>query len=415
MALIVQKFGGTSVANLDRIRNVARRVTQTSDRGDKVVVVVSAMAGETDRLLSLAREISEEPSQREMDALVSTGEQVTAALLALHLNDIGYPAVSLLGHQARIFTDNHHTMARIQNVDHHRIGEELNTGKIVVVAGFQGIDEDGNITTLGRGGSDLTAVAVAAVLKADVCEIYTDVVGVLTTDPRICPDARKLEKISYDEMLEMASLGAKVLQTRSVEFAKKYEVPIHVRSSFEEEEGTMVIDEDRDMEKVLVSGITFRTDEGKITVKKVPDRPGVSAKIFGPLAAEDIIVDMIVQNVSEEDYTDLTFTVPKEDIPRALELMEVVSDDLGAKGVTCQQEIAKVSVIGVGMRTHSGVASTMFTALATENINIKMISTSEIKVSCVIDAKYLELAVRVLHNAFNLAENSVKPAKPFRK
>ena len=415
MALIVQKFGGTSVGNLDRIRNVARRVTETSDRGNKVVVVVSAMAGETDRLLSLAREVSENPSQREMDALVSTGEQVTAALLALRLNGMGYPAVSLLGHQARIFTDNHHTMARIQNVDNHRIEEELNGGKIVVVAGFQGIDEEGNITTLGRGGSDLTAVAVAAVLKADVCEIFTDVVGVLTTDPRICPDARKLEKISYDEMLEMASLGAKVLQTRSVEFAKKYEVPIHVRSSFEEVEGTMVIEEDRDMEKVLVSGITFRTDEGKITVKKVPDRPGVSAKIFGPLAAEDIIVDMIVQNVSEEDYTDLTFTVPKGDIPRALELMESVSDDLGAKGVTCQQDIAKISIIGLGMRTHSGVASTMFTALATENINIKMISTSEIKVSCVIDAKYLELAVRVLHKAFNLSENSVRPAKPFQK
>lgn len=412
MALIVQKFGGTSVGNLDRIRNVARRVASTREKGHQVVVVVSAMAGETDRLLALAKEAAPEPSQREMDALVATGEQVTSSLLAMVLEAMGFSAVSLLGHQVRIFTDNNYTTARIRSVDKSRLKKELEEGRIVVVAGFQGIDQEGNITTLGRGGSDLTAVAIAAALGADLCEIFTDVEGVFTTDPNICPEARKIPRISYEEMLEMASLGAKVLQTRSVEFAMKYNVPIHVRSSFSEEEGTMVVAEDQDMERVVVAGITYRTDEGKITIKKVPDTPGVAAKIFGPLAQDNIVVDMIVQNVSEEGFTDLTFTVPKADVERTVRRVEKVASDLGAKGVTSDTQIAKVSIIGVGMRSHSGVASKMFSALASEGINIQMISTSEIKISCVIDAKYKELAVRVLHKAFGLEEGSAREAPP---
>jgi aspartate kinase len=412
LGLIVQKYGGTSVADLDRIRNVAGRVARTKDAGNDVVVVVSAMAGETDRLLALVEEACPEPSSRETDVLVSTGEQVTAALLALCLHAIGYSAVSLLGHQVRIYTDNKYSTARVQSVDGARLKKELNEGKIVVVAGFQGIDEGGNITTLGRGGSDLTAVALAAVSEAELCEIYTDVEGVFTTDPGICPDARKISRISYDEMLEMASLGAKVLQTRSVEFAKKYHVPIHVRSTFTEEEGTMVTSEDQAMEKVVVSGIAYRTDEGKITIKKVPDRPGVAALIFGPLAEADIIVDVIVQNVSEDGFTDMTFTVPKGDMKRAHKIMEGVSRDLDAKGTTFDEEIAKVSIIGVGMRSHSGVAAKMFAALASEGINIQMISTSEIKISCVIEPKYLELAVRVLHKTFELSEDAIRRAPP---
>ncbi len=412
MALIVQKFGGTSVGNLDRIRNVARRVASTREQGHQVVVVVSAMAGETDRLLALAKEAAPEPSQREMDALVATGEQVTSSLLAMVLEAMGFSAISLLGHQVRIFTDNNYTTARIRSVDKSRLKKELEEGRIVVVAGFQGIDQEGNITTLGRGGSDLTAVAIAAALGADLCEIFTDVEGVFTTDPNICPEARKIPRISYEEMLEMASLGAKVLQTRSVEFAMKYNVPIHVRSSFSEEEGTMVVAEDQDMERVVVAGITYRTDEGKITIKKVPDTPGVAAKIFGPLAQDNIVVDMIVQNVSEEGFTDLTFTVPKADVERTVRSVGKVASDLGAKGVTSDTQIAKVSIIGVGMRSHSGVASKMFSALASEGINIQMISTSEIKISCVIDAKYKELAVRVLHKAFGLEEGSAREAPP---
>lgn len=412
MALIVQKFGGTSVANLDRIRNVARRVARTREQGHQVVVVVSAMAGETDRLLAMAKEAAPEPSQREMDALVATGEQVTSSLLAMVLEAMGFNAVSLLGHQVRIFTDDNYTTARIRSIDRSRLKKELEEGRIVVVAGFQGIDQEGNITTLGRGGSDLTAVAIAAALDADLCEIFTDVEGVFTTDPNICPEARKISRISYEEMLEMASLGAKVLQTRSVEFAMKYNVPIHVRSSFSEEEGTMVVAEDQGMERVVVAGITYRTDEGKITIKKVPDTPGVAARIFGPLAQDNIVVDMIVQNVSEEGFTDLTFTVPKADVERTVRSVEKVAKELGAKGVTSDTQIAKVSIIGVGMRSHSGVASKMFSALAAEGINIQMISTSEIKISCVIDAKYKELAVRVLHRAFGLEEGSAREAPP---
>jgi aspartate kinase len=413
VGLIVQKFGGTSVADLERIRNVARRVARTRDAGEDIVVVVSAMAGETDRLLEMSRTICKEPSRRETDVLVSTGEQVTSALLALCLQGMGYPAVSLLGHQVRIYTDSNFTTARVQSVDGARLRKELSLGKIVVVAGFQGIDEHGDITTLGRGGSDLTAVAVAAVLGAKLCEIYTDVKGVYTTDPNICPEARKINKISYDEMLEMASLGAKVLQTRSVQFAKKFDVPIHVRSSFSEEEGTMVVVEDRDMERFVVSGITYRMDEGKITIKKVPDTPGIAASIFGPLAEADIVVDMIVQNVSEEGFTDLTFTVPKGAMEQALRIVERTAENLGAKGTTFDEDIAKVSIIGVGMRTQSGVAAKMFAALASEGINIQMISTSQIKISCVIQAKYLELAIRVLHHAFGLGEDTVQQAPPW--
>ncbi|MGQ9654157.1 MAG: aspartate kinase [Thermodesulfobacteriota bacterium] len=412
MGLIVQKFGGTSVANLERIKNVAKRVANTRDAGNQLVVVVSAMAGETDRLLALAKEVNPEPSERETDVLVSTGEQVTSALLAIALQVMGYEAVSLLGHQVRIFTDNNYSTARIQSVDRSRLDKELREGKIVVVAGFQGIDEDGNITTLGRGGSDLTAVAIAAVLNADLCEIYTDVEGVYTTDPSICPEARKIRRISYEEMLEMASLGAKVLQTRSVEFAKKYNVPIHVRSSFSDEEGTMVIQEERDMERVVVSGITYRTDEGKITIKGVRDVPGVAAQIFGPLADANIVVDMIIQDVSDEGLTNVTFTVPKGDMPKALTLVKKVAKDLKARGVSFDEDIAKVSIVGVGMRTHSGVAAKMFSSLAKEGINIQMISTSEIKISCVIEAKYKELAIRVLHKAFGLSEGDVRQAPP---
>ncbi len=412
MALIVQKFGGTSVANLERIRNVARRVAKTREQGHRVVVVVSAMAGETDRLLRLAREAASEPAQREVDVLVATGEQVTSALLAMTLGDMGYEAISLLGHQVRIFTDSNYSTARIRSVDRSRLMKELEAGKIAVVAGFQGMDQDGNITTLGRGGSDLTAVAIAASLQADMCEIFTDVEGVFTTDPNICPEARKIARISYEEMLEMASLGAKVLQTRSVEFAMKYNVPVHVRSSFSEEEGTMVVAEDQDMERVVVAGITYRTDEGKVTIKKVPDTPGVAARIFGPLAEANIVVDMIVQNVSEEGFTDLTFTVPKGDMERTVRIVEDVARGLGAKGISSDPEIAKVSIVGVGMRSHSGVASRMFAALAKEGINIQMISTSEIKISCVIEAKYKELAVRVLHKAFGLGEGTVREAPP---
>ncbi len=412
MALIVQKFGGTSVANLECIRNVAQRVAKTREQGHQVVVVVSAMAGETDRLLALAKEAASEPSQREVDVLVATGEQVTSSLLAMVLEAMGHKAISLLGHQVRIFTDSNYTTARIRSIDRSRLKKELDEGRVVVVAGFQGIDQDGNITTLGRGGSDLTAVAISAALGADLCEIFTDVKGVFTTDPNICPEARKIGRISYEEMLEMASLGAKVLQTRSVEFAMKYNVPIHVRSSFSEEEGTMVVAEDQDMERVVVAGITYRTDEGKITIKKVPDTPGVAAKIFGPLAQENIVVDMIVQNVSEEGFTDLTFTVPKADVNRTVRMVEKVAMDLGARGVNSDTNIAKVSIIGVGMRSHSGVASKMFSALASEGINIQMISTSEIKISCVIEAKYKELAVRVLHKAFGLEEGAAREAPP---
>lgn len=402
MALIVQKYGGTSVGTVERIQNVARRVARTFDEGNEVIVIVSAMAGETNRLVALASEISEIPDEREYDVLVSTGEQVTIALLAMCLKSMGYKAKSYLGSQIPMRTDKAYAKARIQEIGEKNIREDLKAGTIVVVAGFQGVDCDGNITTLGRGGSDTSAVAVAAALKADVCEIYTDVDGVYTTDPRIVPEARKIDKISYEEMLEMASLGAKILQIRSVEFAKKYNVVVHVRSSFDDSQGTLVMKEDQEMEAVLVSGITFNKDEAKISIFGVPDQPGVASQIFSPLSQNNITVDMIIQNISHQGATDITFTVPKADCKKALQIIEVVAKDINARGVSHNTNIAKVSIVGVGMRSHSGVATTMFDTLAREGINIEMISTSEIKVSCVISDKYTELAVRILHEAFGL-------------
>jgi aspartate kinase len=408
MALVVQKYGGTSVGTIDRIRNVARRVAKTYDDGNDVVVIVSAMSGETNKLVALANETCEFPSEREYDVLVATGEQVTIALLSMCLQSMGYKAKSYMGHQIPILTDSAFSKARIEKIDDKKIREDLKNGTIIVVAGFQGVDKEGNTTTLGRGGSDTSAVAVAAALKADVCEIYTDVDGVYTTDPRIVPDASKMEKISYEEMLELASLGSKVLQIRSVEFAKKYGVVVHVRSSFNDNPGTLVMKEDADMEAVLVSGISYNKDEAKISVFRVPDKPGIAAQLFSPLSHANITVDMIIQNVSHEGYTDLTFTVPKADFKKALKIVEETAKDIGASGVTSDESIAKVSIVGVGMRSHSGVASKMFQTLSQEGINIQMISTSEIKVSCVIDAKYTELAVRVLHDAFGLAKKDVK-------
>ena len=404
MALIVQKYGGTSVGSIERIKNVARRVARTRKEGHDLVVVVSAMAGETSRLIDLAHKMSERPDEREYDVLVSTGEQVSVALLSMALNDLGQRARSYLAHQVKIVTDSSFSKARIMEIDSERIREELARGNVVVVAGFQGVDEEGNITTLGRGGSDITAVALAAALKADMCEIYTDVDGVYTTNPAICPQARKLNRISYEEMLEMASLGAKVLHTRSVEFAKRYGVTIHVRSSFNDNPGTIVTEEDASMEEVVVSGVTYSMDEAKITVVHVPDRPGVAARLFGPIAQANIIVDMIIQNASADGYTDVTFTVPKADFNKALEIVRATAKEIGASEVRADEDIAKVSIVGVGMRTHAGVASKMFQALASEGINIMMISTSEIKISCVISAKYTELAVRTLHEAFGLGK-----------
>ncbi len=402
MSLIVQKYGGTSVANLERIQNVARRVAKTYDRGNEVVVILSAMAGITDDLIHMAGKIAQSPDKRELDVLLATGEQTTSALLAMALKSMNYPAQSLLGHQAEVLTDQCHGNARILDVRADRIKELLKQRNIVVVAGFQGCDPAGNITTLGRGGSDTSAVAVAAALKADVCEIYTDVDGVYTADPNICPQARKLDAISYDEMLNMASLGAKVLQIRSVGFAKKYKIPVHVRSSFSEEEGTMVVDENSGMERLVVSGVTHDKDQARITLKKVPDKPGIAAKIFTQMADAGIVVDMIIQNTRAGGQTDLTFTVPKASFNEALEMEKKIAADIGAEDVFGDEKIAKVSVIGVGMKDHSGVASKMFNALARENINITMISTSEIRISCIIEEKYTELAVRVLHSAFEL-------------
>jgi aspartate kinase len=400
VSLVVQKYGGTSVADVGRIRAVAARVAARRAAGDDVVAVVSAMAGETSRLLELARELAPEPDRRECDALVATGEQVTAALLALALTHHGCPAVSLLGHQVRIGTDSAFGKARIRSVDGTRVTSALAAGQVVVVAGFQGVDVEGNITTLGRGGSDTSAVALAAALGAGTCEIYTDVAGVFTADPRVCPHARKLDRISYDEMLELASLGAKVLQIRSVEFAKRYRVPVHVRSSFTDEAGTWVVEEESGMEDILVSGVAHDRDEAKITVVQVPDQPGLAARIFGPIADANISVDMIIQNASADGTTDVTFTVPKADVPQAMRLVERAAETIGAAGVRADAEIAKVSIVGVGMRSHAGVAALMFRALADVGINIQMISTSEIKISVVIDEKFVELAVRVLHDAF---------------
>jgi aspartate kinase len=402
MRLIVQKYGGTSVADLERIRNVAQRVAQTYAAGDNVVVVISAMAGTTDGLIEMAARISTRPVKRELDVLLATGEQTTAALLAMTLESMNYPALSLMGYQAQVKTNCAFGNARIMDISTARIEELLKKRNIVVIAGFQGCDPSGNITTLGRGGSDTSAVAIAAALKADVCEIYTDVDGIYTADPNVCPKARKLNVISYDEMLNMASLGAKVLQIRSVGFAKKYNVPVHVRSSFNTKEGTMVVNEENGMESLIVTSVTHDKNQARITLKKVPDQPGIAAKIFTPIAESGIIVDMIIQNTRAGGQTDLTFTVPKADYEQALQIQKTVAEEIGAEDVFGDKNIAKVSVIGVGMRNHSGVASTMFNTLAQENINISMISTSEIRISCVVEEKYTELAVRVLHTAFGL-------------
>jgi aspartate kinase len=412
MALVVQKYGGTSVGDIERIKNVASRVIATKNRGHEVVVVVSAMAGETDKLIHLAQQVTPNPDEREMDVLVSTGEQVSIALLAIAFKSMGYNAKSYLGFQIKISTDSAFGKARITSIESEKILDDLKNGRVVVVAGFQGVDESDNITTLGRGGSDTTAVAIAAALKADVCEIYTDVDGVYTTDPNICSKARKLSKISYDEMLEMASLGAKVLQTRSVEFAKKYDVPIHVRSSFNDNSGTIVCKEDKEMERVVVSGVTYNKNEAKIEVMRVPDVPGVAAKLFKPIANANIVVDMIIQTSSaDKGFADVAFTVPKSDFAKTLQIVKGTIKELGGKEVDADENIAKVSIVGVGMRSHSHVATQMFSALAKEGINIYMISTSEIKISCIIDSKYTELAVRALHDAFQLDQPEVKEEK----
>ncbi|HXH09238.1 MAG TPA: aspartate kinase [Alphaproteobacteria bacterium] len=402
MRLVVKKFGGTSVGTLDRIREVAKKVAAARDQGEGIVVVVSAMAGETDRLVQLGYQVSDNPNEREFDLLLSTGEMVSSALLAIALNAMGYAAESLTGRQVGILTDSVHTKARIRKINGERILQTLEQGKIAVVAGFQGIDEREDMTTLGRGGSDTTAVALAAALGADLCEIYTDVDGVYTADPNVVPEARRLRKISYDEMLEMASLGAKVLQTRSVEVAKIYNVSVLVKSTFQEGEGTLVTHEDAELEKVVVSGVTLDKNQARLTVAGVPDRPGVAAKIFGKVSDAHIIVDMIVQNVGEQELTDISFTVARSDAKKALTLVQEVLPEIGAHDVKLDAKIAKVSIIGAGMRSHSGIATTMFAALARENVNILMISTSEIKISCVIDEKYAELAVRTLHEAFDL-------------
>lgn len=400
MSLLVQKYGGTSVGSIERIKRVAAKVAASKNGARDIVVVVSAMAGETNRLLSLAQEISEIPDEREKDVLLASGEQVSVALLTLALKELGQPARSYLGHQVRIETDKAYGKARILSIDSSKIVQAVRGGEVVVVAGFQGVDEDDNITTLGRGGSDTSAVALAAFLNAEACEIYTDVEGVFTTDPGICPNAKKLARISYDEMIELASTGAKVLEIRSVEFAKKFSVPVHVRSTFSDAEGTWLVNEEESMTDVLVSGVACDRNEAKITLVRVPDRPGLAAQIFGPIADAHIVVDMIIQNASEDGTTDMTFTVPKADHKKALSIMEKTLPAVHAKGIKVDTDIAKISVVGVGMRTHAGVAAKMFEVLAAEGINIQMISTSEIKISVVIDAKYTELAVRALHDAF---------------
>lgn len=406
MALIVQKFGGTSVANPQKIKAVAERVMGYSRKGHRMVVVLSAMAGETNRFVDLANQMQAIPDPREMDMLLATGEQATIALFAMAVKEAGLDAISLLGDQVKITTDRMHTKARIQTIDSNLINRHLDAGKIVVVAGFQGVTEDGDLTTLGRGGSDTTAVALAAALKADECEIYTDVEGVFTTDPNICSTARKIDRISYDEMLELASLGAKVLDIRSVSFAKRYKVPVHVRSTFTETEGTWVVEEDKEMESNPVSGVTCTKNEARITIAKVPDVPGTASKIFNPITSEGIVVDMIIQNTRDGALTDMTFTVPRTDYKKTMQIMDRIVAEIGAEGVTGSENIAKVSIVGVGMRNHAGIASTMFKVLAQEGINILMISTSEIKVSCVIEEKYTELAVRALHDAFGLGKGN---------
>jgi aspartate kinase len=404
--LIVQKYGGTSVGSIERMQNVAARCLEAQRKGHKVAVVVSAMSGETNRLLKLVDQIHDDHNDREVDVIVSTGEQVSVGLVALSIRKLGGRARSFLGHQCKILTDSSFARARIVDIDAQPIRSAMDAGEIAVIAGFQGVDEKGNITTLGRGGSDTTGVAIAAALKADVCEIYTDVDGVYTTDPNIVPTARKIERISYEEMLELASLGAKVLQIRSVELGMKYAVPIHVRSSFSDVEGTWVVPEEASMEKVIVSGVTASKDESKITCEDLPDTPGIAARMFAPLADANITIDMIVQNQAYDGTTDLTFTLPKIDRKRAIDLLkEKVPELVGkeAERVSYDDEISKVSVVGVGMRSHAGIAKNMFTLLAAENINIQLISTSEIKISCVIARKYAELAVRTLHEGFGLS------------
>jgi aspartate kinase len=398
--LLVQKYGGTSVGSIERIKDVAGKIAASKRAGNQIVVVVSAMAGETNRLIALAQQIAEMPDEREKDVLLASGEQVSVALLSLALKEAGVAARSYLGHQVRIETDKAYGKARILSIDSTRIVQALKAGEVVVIAGFQGVDEEDNITTLGRGGSDTSAVALAAFLNAAACEIYTDVEGVFTTDPGICGNARKLARISYDEMIELASTGAKVLEIRSVEFAKNYSVPVHVRSSFSDAEGTWLVNEEEIMSDVLVSGVACDKNEAKITLVRVPDQPGLAAQIFGPIADAHIVVDMIIQNASKDGTTDLTFTVPKADHKKALAIVEKTLPAVHAKGITVDTDIAKVSVVGVGMRTHAGVAARMFQALAREKINIQMISTSEIKISVVIGASQTDQAVRVLHDAF---------------
>ncbi len=407
--LIVQKYGGTSVGSIDRIQAVADKVAASQAQGNQVVVVVSAMSGVTNNLTAMAYELQKEPTPREMDMLLSTGEQTTIALLSMALQAKGCPARSYTGGQVRILTDNAHTKARIQEIDGDKIRRDLDQGKVVVVAGFQGVDEDGNITTLGRGGSDTTAVALAAALKADECQIYTDVDGVYTTDPRIVENARRLDRITFEEMLEMASLGAKVLQIRSVEFAGKYNVPLRVLSSFEEGPGTLIVSEEESMmEMPLISGIAFTRDEAKLSVVGIPDVPGMAFKVFGPISEANIEVDVIVQNIGADNTNDITFTVNKKDAVAASRIMEATALELGARGIEVDSDVAKVSLVGVGMRSHAGIASRMFEALSKENINIQLITTSEIKISVVIEEKYLESAVRVLHSAFGLDQEAEK-------
>ena len=405
MSLIVQKYGGTSVGSIERIHRVAERIVDFHSKGHSLVVVLSAMSGETDRLVKLAHEVTSCPDEREMDMLLSTGERVTIALLAMELRGRGINARSFTGRQVGIITNSSHTKARIARITADRIKEAISEGIIPVVAGFQGINEQSDVTTLGRGGSDLTAVALAAALKADRCIIYTDVDGVYTADPNIVPTARRLEKVAYEEMLELASLGAKVLQSRSVEFAARYGVPVEVQSSFKEGQGTLVAKEDADMERVMVAGVTGDRNQAKITILGVPDRPGIAARIFGPVAEANILVDMIIQNVGQGSLTDISFTIPRGDIRKAVDLVQRVVKEIEAKSMTVTESIAKVSLVGVGMRTHSGVAAKMFEVLSRESVNIQMISTSEIKISCVIDEKYLELAIRSLHAAFGLDES----------
>ncbi len=406
MALYVYKFGGTSVGSVERIKAVAEKVKKAQDLGDQIVVVLSAMSGETNRLIALAKEMQAQPTDREMDVLISTGEQVTVALLSMALHQIGCDACSYTGGQVKILTDSSYTKARIREIEDAKIRADLDAGKVVVVAGFQGVDEHGNITTLGRGGSDTTAVALAAALKADECHIYTDVDGVYTTDPRVEPKARRLDHITFEEMLEMASLGSKVLQIRSVEFAGKYNVALRVLSSFKEGRGTLITYEESQMESALISGIAFNRDEAKLTITGVPDLPGVAFKILGPIADANIEVDMIVQNIAEDATTDFTFTVHRNDYLRAKAILDQTSIELGARKVKGDNSLVKVSIVGVGMRSHAGIASTMFKTLADEGINIRMIATSEIKISVVVDEKYMELAVRALHAAFGLDQVS---------